>query len=554
MTRDIQELFDKQFYNQYYGCNSNVDIFLKEENDQGRYIHPCIIEDNFDYGLFVSKLRWETEHFIPNEFAAIDYYLDNRDKYKSWFEQAKTQNKNRNIENICCIYVAYLNSESDCDIARESLHQITKDIDNVYVVLLGNSKYFNFFEKYNVVKFNNLFSLRHVLKYENYIYINNNIMIYKSIADVIQSFANSEYGLYSLNDKYNIPYSKRYHYGLNSNFLLFGSSISIPIIKMLLRLQHDIDFNITKYALDNNIPYGFYFQNITEKEKFWFSLFDFDILDYRTLTNKHRIPAISKTCLSRDLSNTSECFISSDVMSQSNPTVLGRWYSSCDNNVLDIQEKIACHIHIGNTNSMFVDYIKKYMKILNTKFNIDFYVTSNNEIKELDTMVLENKGADIGPFLYCLNNILKENKHQYILKLHTKTTHGFRDMCFETLVNNLKEIIYLLNHKNRCYIAGTQSKNMMLDDRNEETIRDICKRYDMDYDKQYIDFFTGTMFVCKVNMFKEIMDKYNINWINEYWLLENGYKKNHRATFTHAWERMLSGVLPYLLKSTKIYM
>ena len=170
-------------------------------------------------------------------------------------------------------------------------------------------------------------------------------------------------------------------------------------------------------------------------------------------------------------------------------------------------------------------------------------------------MVLDNKGADIGPFLYCLNDILKDkdNTYDYILKLHTKTSHGFRDMSFETLIDNLIEVLYLLKNKEGCYMAGVQCKNMLLDDRNKKTIDAICNKYNIKYDKRHIDFFTGTMFVCKTEMFKKISAQYNVKWIDEYWPLEEGYNKNHKATFTHAWERMLSGVLPYLLESTKIY-
>ena len=50
------ETFDTTFYNKYYGCASNFKEFQEDCMHDGRFTHPCILDDNFDYGLFFSNI------------------------------------------------------------------------------------------------------------------------------------------------------------------------------------------------------------------------------------------------------------------------------------------------------------------------------------------------------------------------------------------------------------------------------------------------------------------------------------------------------------------
>jgi len=72
-------------------------------------------------------------------------------------------------------------------------------------------------------------------------------------------------------------------------------------------------------------------------------------------------------------------------------------------------------------------------------------------------------------------------------------------------------------------------------------------------DIENVYFFAGTMFACNINMLKNFIKKYNISIPEEYFNMEYGYQKNHNATVTHSWERILSGIIPAHMRSKKIY-
>jgi hypothetical protein len=87
----------------------------------------------------------------------------------------------------------------------------------------------------------------------------------------------------------------------------------------------------------------------------------------------------------------------------------------------------------------------------------------------------------------------------------------------------------------------------MMDKFNTSTINDFYQRYNIsNVDESKIRFISGTMMIGNYKKYLDICDNIGIDFQKEYILMENGYKKNSEPTQTHAWERILSGIIPHL--------
>ena len=100
-------------------------------------------------------------------------------------------------------------------------------------------------------------------------------------------------------------------------------------------------------------------------------------------------------------------------------------------------------------------------------------------------------------------------------------------------------------------MVGLNNYKMQMDQINEPILPEICSKYKLSSDNTY--FIAGTMFLAKYNFFINVLENLNISILSEYQNLESGYFKNHDPTYTHSWERILSGVLPYNLKQKVLY-
>lgn len=560
----IRLLFDQKFYSSYYGCKSSLEDYLQDYISQGRYIHKSIIEDNFDYAIFTGKLAWEGNFTINSSLQALYYFVSNKNKYLDWFNNKDLVSHSSRACSTTAIYYCKLVCEKSTAIAIDSINNISdSNILDPRIIVSGVDKNISRLEKacgYRTYHIDNTPWCdlgKHALNYDRCLYSNNKIHIYTNINNVLNSCDHKN--ILSLTDKYNtISYvldkdhhqiKPKFFYTINSNFFIFDHNNTNNIIKILsinnLDSEDNINYLVSKYLYSQNISPKFYYKHNINKEIFWHNLFKFDILDQPILIKKYSIPAI----------NISEAIringIKKDIKQISNLDVTKTVLKS-KSEIVDVDSnKIGCHIHIGNHNIMYIDMIKQTIELIKQICpTIKIHITSFKKVAGLSsTIILPNRGADIGPFLYLLhNNLLSDT--DFVVKLHTKTHHGFRSIAYETLINNLYSNIYLLKNSNYS-IIGSKNHIMNMDTINKPIIDKFCAKYSIPYVSAK-QFFAGTMFMAKTSLFQEFCQKYNIDLIEEYNNLEMGYSQNHEATNTHSWERILSGVVPDTMGSERL--
>ncbi len=223
--------------------------------------------------------------------------------------------------------------------------------------------------------------------------------------------------------------------------------------------------------------------------------------------------------------------------------------------------KIAVHMHIYYYDML--DYLLSYVKNLN-HLDYDLYVTHSKnglqknkeeiakkikQFKEGAKVVeLENKGYDIGPFIYFLHDIdLKE--YDIIYKVHTKnTTRGKVSKAWgDAMLNSIlgsKEIVNsinksLVNKNNNVGMVGSSYciykglRGIFHIDKYAfyKTLYFFYKRNLVI--KSNYKFIAGTMFATKASLMKFIKD--NIKF-DDFETLKQ-YKPD--GTFAHAVERVL---------------
>lgn len=206
---------------------------------------------------------------------------------------------------------------------------------------------------------------------------------------------------------------------------------------------------------------------------------------------------------------------------------------------------IALFVQIGNW-----DVFKKMESHINNFKNIsiniyffmikDFDIDDNiNYLKHAynDCVIAscENKGMDIGPFLLNLHYIkTRQYNHEYIFKIHTKSSDQFRNESLNLLMKSHDNIllnIQKLSNKNYGILAGNiiykYNNYREAFHSNLYHIKNIIKylyNEDIIYDK--LEFVGGTMFIAKLEIFKilspfkilEIYDELNTaDTLDYYW-------------------------------------
>lgn len=554
MDQDLVEVFDENFYNNYYGCKSNIREYWEYERHNGRFCHPCIIEDNFDYGLFISKLNWANIS-INTEYSAVNYFLQNRLDFLAWFQHPniskETVTRLKEPPSICSIYVCYLESYADVEISLKSLTKVFDISQNVYIILLGSPEYSNIIRKQypDSIKEPSPKLLKLINKHDYCLYTNNKIYIHNDLQYFVTNAILDDQDIVSSNDVYNIAHDNKYYYGINTNFCFIKRKIFKKVFGVIYKNFNNIEYYLNKYIHENKLSYKCLFYNILEKEKFWNNLFTFDILDYMHLIEKYNLPIYSKKKYEINILNLSNCRI--ENIDNKKPLV-DQIKIKTKTKEIENFSNIACHFHIGNTSPSYLQEANYYIKILK-KLNIDTYVTSTEILPNIDSYILPNIGADIGPFLYmCAKYLLNNTKYDTILKIHSKTHHGYRHLNFDTLIYNIKYINYIFKHKSSCGIAGCLNNIYKIDEINKDIIANFCHSHRIHY-RHNFEFFAGTMFVCKIDMLKKFIQQHNIDLLNEYWSLEVEYIKNTIPTNTHSWERILTGIVPQNTHYSKIY-
>lgn len=191
---------------------------------------------------------------------------------------------------------------------------------------------------------------------------------------------------------------------------------------------------------------------------------------------------------------------------------------------------IALLLQIGNWN-IFLK-MEKYLENFD-KININIYFVLINDIskenidylkkkyKEIVIIIAENKGMDIGLFLVGLHYININNYYyDYIVKVHTKTNDGFRDNVLNNLIGSEDIIINNIKKLSRENIGMISGSNIFKYHKDRDTFRSnyyhldniIRYLYNEDINNNYLEFVTGTFFICKYKILK-ILNNNNIEYI-----------------------------------------
>lgn len=133
--------------------------------------------------------------------------------------------------------------------------------------------------------------------------------------------------------------------------------------------------------------------------------------------------------------------------------------------------------------------------------------------------VVENRGFDVAPFLYVINNI-DLDEFSYIVKLHTKRDILSSKEAFKNLFGNLwrKKLLYFVSSADifKRYIQEFDNNPKIGMQAQYELImrRDFYDMYSSKQTKKFIvnhglpmvkyRFVAGTMFVVRAHLFKEI--------------------------------------------------
>lgn len=210
----------------------------------------------------------------------------------------------------------------------------------------------------------------------------------------------------------------------------------------------------------------------------------------------------------------------------------------CKNQYYDIKYNsiksiynIAILIQIGNWNVFLKmeNYLLNfkdinhniYFTIIDKQIKPENIIYLQNKYQNIVILICENKGMDIGLFLMALHYIQKQNyKHDYIIKIHTKTNDSFRNQSLynlmgssEIIINNIKK----LNNNNNGMISGNTIYSY-----NHDKDPFIYNLYYLDQLIKYLyneninfnkmEFSAGTFFIIKNDVF-DILNITNIEYI-----------------------------------------
>jgi O-antigen biosynthesis protein len=211
-----------------------------------------------------------------------------------------------------------------------------------------------------------------------------------------------------------------------------------------------------------------------------------------------------------------------------------------------MKSAIILHLYYQD---LWPEFKEKILPILSETTHL--YVSVNtlkseyiNDIKQHSTNIflVENKGMDLGPFIYVYNKI-KDNNYNTYLKLHSKKSihtlglgDEWRQSLYFPIIDNYKEIISQVENINECWMLGV-----------EKYYYDEYKDHSKLAAKKYIDklceilnisdngsFFAGTMFMVNDKYLNNLLG--NIDLDIFYNKFEEGYLRDSLA---HGMERVI---------------
>lgn len=217
--------------------------------------------------------------------------------------------------------------------------------------------------------------------------------------------------------------------------------------------------------------------------------------------------------------------------------------------------KIAVHVYLFYEDLWFE--IKNYLKNLEC-YQYDLFISSPSELserisndiysfkKKTRIIVTENRGFDLGPFIYFLHKI-NLRRYDIIFKIHTKRNitpgnyygvymkgNDWRTLLYEGIlgVRTVHKVINDLTGNNSIGLISHKRLIFKKDDiyNKEETIRTM-RSFNITVPEKYV-FVAGTMFAGRAELFQNIKDKVKFE--------DFPISKRGEFTVAHSFERILS--------------
>lgn len=206
--------------------------------------------------------------------------------------------------------------------------------------------------------------------------------------------------------------------------------------------------------------------------------------------------------------------------------------------LIENQVKLAVHCHLFYVNMW--PQIKSYLENLKNA-NHDLFITLVEEnakiisqIKQFNPnaqiYVVENKGYDVGPFIYVLRQI-DLSKYDYILKIHSKAASGKQDifmngrvverqdwckLLYEALLKNpqiVKKNLRELQQNSQLGMIGSKycivSSNW-----NSRDVRTQVLRFLSEWgypNTKKITFVSGTMFMVRASLMQKFKEQFSLD-------------------------------------------
>lgn len=220
---------------------------------------------------------------------------------------------------------------------------------------------------------------------------------------------------------------------------------------------------------------------------------------------------------------------------------------------------VVLHLYYQDLWSEFAAIIKNL-----EQYNYRLYVTLTKGAAHLDqtswivnqiksrfnakVFTLPNKGTDNGPFIYCLNEMLKaDERYDYLLKLHTKKSLlGSSEMCLakvwrQQLIQPIagtpeavKECLGLFGSRQEIGMIGSKKHVTGHINTNRAIIAEYLKLLNI---KKTDLFIGGNMFWVRFSIIKNLLK--DIDLTKMYDTLEDGYVTDAKhGTRTHSLERI----------------
>jgi lipopolysaccharide biosynthesis protein len=208
---------------------------------------------------------------------------------------------------------------------------------------------------------------------------------------------------------------------------------------------------------------------------------------------------------------------------------------------------------------LWPEFKSKLQPILNENVHLYVTITEDNtqytdDIKSIaqEVFLVENRGMDVGPFIYAYNKVKNFGYITYLKLQSKKSLHSpgigdeWRQLLYYPIVDNYEFIIDKIKNVNYPIILG--QKYFYYDEEKEpknNPNRVAAKKF-IDKATSILkitddgSFFAGTMFLTNSNYLEKLFNNIDLNKL--YYEFELGY---HRDSLAHGMERVLGYGIQY---------